>query len=127
MTTRREREAEDAYERENDYSGHVTSEWQGNSYAHEAGGRGFRGGIPVQADDAAFDDPMQPPFSNTDQQLAQDEDEAIDSSNILGSTKKGRTTRRAKPRATGYNEGPTEDELPDEAFETGQSSVGRGF
>lgn len=57
---------------------------------------------------------------------AQDEAEAIDRSNILGRTGQGRELRDAKPQAaSGYNEGPTEDELPDEAFATGQSSTGR--
>ncbi|KAJ5224414.1 uncharacterized protein N7469_007917 [Penicillium citrinum] len=50
-------------------------------------------------------------FANSNQQLAQDEDEAIDQSNIIG-----QRTRRAKPQTSNqYNEGPNEDELPEEA------------
>ncbi|KAL5334542.1 hypothetical protein BJX70DRAFT_12671 [Aspergillus crustosus] len=123
MSNRTERTAEDAYEDENDRSP-VASDYHDNDYAHETGGKGFSMGIPVQKDEAAYDDPMQPPFSNSNQQLERDEREAIDKSNILRG--KGRNLRHAKPQApTAYDEGPGEDDVPDLAFETGQSDMKR--
>ncbi|KAL6235469.1 hypothetical protein BDW75DRAFT_230315 [Aspergillus navahoensis] len=124
MSNRAERLAEDAYERENDFSAPVSGEYNDSSYAHETGTQGFSKGIPVQSDDADYDDPMQPPFSNSNQQLEQDEREAINKSNIISG--KGRSLRHSKPQApTGYSEGPDEDDLPAEAFETGQSNTKR--
>ncbi|RDW61891.1 uncharacterized protein DSM5745_10563 [Aspergillus mulundensis] len=124
MSDRAERLAEDAYEAENDYSAPVSGTYNDASYAHETGTQGFSKGIPVQSDDADYDDPMQPPYSNSNQQLAQDEREAIDKSNIIRG--KGRSLRHSKPQAaTKYSEGPDEDDLPQEAFETGQSSTKR--
>ncbi|KAI9367779.1 hypothetical protein BJX61DRAFT_547172 [Aspergillus egyptiacus] len=123
MTTRREREAEDAYERANDPSP-VTGDFQDDSYAYETGNTGFSSGMPVQKDEEDYEDPMQPPFSNTNQQLEQDEREAIDKSNIL----RGGRTRHAKPQyPTGYSEGPEEDDLPAEVAEgtVGRSSMKR--
>lgn len=69
MSNRAERFAEDEYERENDFSAPVSGEYEDDSYAHETGTQGFSKGIPVQSDDADYDDPMQPPFSNSNQQL----------------------------------------------------------
>ncbi|OJJ82981.1 uncharacterized protein ASPGLDRAFT_437485 [Aspergillus glaucus CBS 516.65] len=70
----------------------------------------LRDQLPVQADQADYDDPVQPPYSNSNQQLEEDENEAINKSNIL----KGDRTRHAKPQsANRYNEGPGEDDLPD--------------
>ncbi|KAK5703545.1 hypothetical protein LTS12_028323 [Elasticomyces elasticus] len=52
---------------------------------------------------------MQPPYSNSNDQLAEDEQEAIDKSNIL----RGGRLRHEKPQTQNkYNEGPGEDELP---------------
>ncbi|KAL3481843.1 hypothetical protein BJX99DRAFT_218325 [Aspergillus californicus] len=114
MSNRVERDAEDFYERENDESP-VTGDFTDRSYASSGAAR-----IPVQADNMGFEDPMQPPGSNSNQQLKADEAEAIDKSNVL----RGSRTRGAKPQyATGYSEGPDEDDLPAEVENTGRSST----
>ncbi|PYH94934.1 hypothetical protein BO71DRAFT_378456 [Aspergillus ellipticus CBS 707.79] len=108
MSDRYEREAEDIFEDQNE-SSPVSGAFRDSTYAHETK-TGLRGQIPIQDDDDVFEDPMQPPFSNTDQQLAQDENEAIDQSNVIP----GRT-RGAKPQTRNqYSEGPEEDDLPDD-------------
>ncbi|OJJ03362.1 hypothetical protein ASPVEDRAFT_42875 [Aspergillus versicolor CBS 583.65] len=108
MSNRAEREAEDRYENLNDPSA-VSSRFTDNSYAKETRS-GLKGQVPVQRDSASYNDPMQPPYSNTDQQLAQDENEAIDRSNILG----GDRLRHAKPDLQGqYREGEDEEEFQD--------------
>ncbi|KAL4917946.1 hypothetical protein BDW62DRAFT_201274 [Aspergillus aurantiobrunneus] len=115
MSNLAERAAEDAYEAENDY--YPASDEDQNTYAYQSGNQGFTMRVPVQRDETNIEDPMQPPFSDTDQQLAQDEREAIDRSNILAG--KGRRLRHAKPHAaSGYNEGPNEDNLPEESIGT---------
>ncbi|RAO64560.1 uncharacterized protein BHQ10_000572 [Talaromyces amestolkiae] len=122
MSNREEREAEDLYERENDASPVPGGEVD-NSYVGETNPN-LRNVVPVQNDEADIDDPMQPPYSNSDQQLAQDEREAIDQSNILG----GDRLRHAKPRTrNAYNEGPDEDDLPAEVSQgqDGRSATGR--
>ncbi|KAL4861313.1 hypothetical protein BDV12DRAFT_180460 [Aspergillus spectabilis] len=108
MSNCAERLAEDAYEAQND-SSPVSGTFKDNSYANETRSE-LKGYIPVQRDDAGFEDPMQPPYSNSDRQLAQDEDEAIDKSNIL----RGDRLRHAQPGAqTGYAEGEDEGEFQD--------------
>lgn len=62
-----ERDAEDRYERDNDKSP-VTGSIADNSYANETNPN-LRAKVPVQRDEQEFDDPMQPPYSNSDQQL----------------------------------------------------------
>ncbi|KAJ5950052.1 hypothetical protein N7454_001636 [Penicillium verhagenii] len=53
---------------------------------------------------------------NSDEQLARDEDEAIDQDNITSD--KGHSLRHAKPQTkNAYNEGPDEDDLPKEVLE----------
>ncbi|KAL2860314.1 hypothetical protein BJX68DRAFT_261271 [Aspergillus pseudodeflectus] len=108
MSNSYERAAEDQYEAANDASP-VSGTFSDNTYAHETRSE-LKGHIPVQRDEAGIEDPMQPPFSNSDRQLAQDEDEAIDQSNVLG----GNCLRHAKPQ-TGdkYQEGEDEDEFQD--------------
>ncbi|KAJ5083873.1 hypothetical protein NUU61_008452 [Penicillium alfredii] len=107
MSNPAEREGEDNYERENDASP-VTGDFVDNSYATETNPN-LKTRVPVQPDEADFDNPMQPPYANTDQQLADDENEAMDESNILG----GDRLRHAKPRsANKYSEGPDEGDLP---------------
>ena len=54
----------------------------------------------------------------TDQCAARDDQEAIDQSNIIGER-----TRGAKPSATGYSEGPDEDDLSEQAADSGRSST----
>lgn len=65
MTTQREREAEDEYEAANDPSPPVSGTINDSSYT----GRSRGGPVPVQKDEDPFQDPMQPKFSNTDEQL----------------------------------------------------------
>lgn len=67
MSNRAERVAEDNYERENDPSP-VTGTFEDDSYAKETKPN-LRGQVPVQGQKQQYDDPMQPPYSNTDQQL----------------------------------------------------------
>ncbi|KAE8137241.1 hypothetical protein BDV38DRAFT_247664 [Aspergillus pseudotamarii] len=121
MSNPYERRAEDLYEAQNDpapVSGTVSD----NSYAHE-NRSDLRNQIPVQRDEDEVEDPIQPPFSNSDQQLAQDEKEAIDTSNIL----RGGRLRHAKPRTQdGYSEGRDEDDLPADVRygQSGRSATG---
>lgn len=67
MSNPTERAAEDNYERENDPSP-VTEDFAENSYAGEPKSN-LRDQVPVQEDEQSFEDPMQPPYSNSDQQL----------------------------------------------------------
>ncbi|KAJ5909846.1 hypothetical protein N7504_004489 [Penicillium tannophilum] len=107
MSNREERIAEDQYEENND-SSPVTGDFTDNSYANETN-PSLRDQVPVQGDNAQIEDPMQPPYSNSDQQLEEDENEAIDKSNIM----RGSRLRHAKPQTSNkYNEGPDEDDVP---------------
>lgn len=63
MSDRYEREAEDLYEAENDRSP-VTSNLNDSSYATKEASK-----IPVQKDSQTYHDPVQPPYSNSNQQL----------------------------------------------------------
>jgi len=67
MSNRAERNAEDAYERDNDPSP-VSGTFLDNSYAKETNSS-LRDRIPVQWDNQRFEDPMQPPYSNSQEQL----------------------------------------------------------
>ncbi|KAK1246429.1 hypothetical protein MKX08_000231 [Trichoderma sp. CBMAI-0020] len=51
--------------------------------------------VPVQSDNKEVEDPVDASFADSDQQLAQDDREAIDESNIMDER-----TRGAKPRGT---------------------------
>ncbi|KAK4965666.1 hypothetical protein LTR66_012093 [Elasticomyces elasticus] len=109
MSNRTERNAEDLYERDNDAS-LVTKSFADESYANETN-PDLKNHVPVQRDTQDYADPMQPPHSNSDQQLDEDEEEAINQSNVM----KDRL-RHAKPQAANkYSEGPDEDDLPAEA------------
>lgn len=67
MTTRQEREAEDSYERDNDASP-VPGDVHDDSYIFD--NRGVMSNqVPVQADQDDYDNPMQAPYSNTNEQL----------------------------------------------------------
>ncbi|KAL2854324.1 hypothetical protein BJY01DRAFT_35923 [Aspergillus pseudoustus] len=108
MSNRYERVAEDQYEAANDASP-VSGTFSDNSYANETRAE-LKGHIPVQRDEARYEDPMQPPSSNSDRQLAQDEREAINQSNVLG----GSRLRHEKPQTSNrYQEGEDEDEFQD--------------
>lgn len=67
MSNPPERQYEDLYEAQNDPSP-VPGEFTDNSYAKETQPN-VRQHMPVQRDNDRFDDPMQPPYSNTDAQL----------------------------------------------------------
>jgi hypothetical protein len=67
MSNRAEREAEDSYERDNDASP-VTESFADDTYANEPNPN-LRDKVPVQRDTQEYEDPMQPPYSNTDEQL----------------------------------------------------------
>ncbi|KAJ6139468.1 hypothetical protein N7471_005954, partial [Penicillium samsonianum] len=111
MSNPAERVAEDNYEAENDPSP-VTEDFTEDSYAHETNPN-LRDKVPVQRDNESYEDPMQPPYSNSNQQLEEDEKEAINKSNVL----KGDRLRHAKPRTSNkYNEGPDENDLPAQTF-----------
>jgi hypothetical protein len=62
-----EREAEDNYEAENDPAP-VPDEIVDNTYLGETNPN-LRNQAPIQADEDDYEDPMQPPYSNTDEQL----------------------------------------------------------
>lgn len=128
MTTRQEREAEDSYERDNDASP-VPGDVHDDSYIFDKKGPESNR-APVEADQANYDDPMQPPYSNTNEQLgmyprvhetktrltgtADDEREAIDKNNIM----KGDRLRHAQPTTQNkYDEGADEGDLPNDVRE----------
>ena len=67
MSNRGEREAEDSYEAENDASP-VTGTVTENPYVGETNPN-LRDIVPVQPDEQEVEDPMQPLYSNSDQQL----------------------------------------------------------
>ncbi|KAJ5987542.1 hypothetical protein N7451_011907 [Penicillium sp. IBT 35674x] len=101
-------------------SDHVEDYNEDNSYAGETNSS-LKDQVPVQGDNEDFEDPIDPSYSNSDQQLAEpltknieaDENEAVDKSNIL----KGDRLRHAKPQTSNkYNEGPDEDDLPAGAY-----------
>ncbi|KAL1986121.1 hypothetical protein VTN96DRAFT_6773 [Rasamsonia emersonii] len=121
MSNPEEREAEDRYEAENDLSPVPGTPPPDDSYVRDTNPNWTN---RVQPDDAPYDDPVQPPYSNSDEQLEQDEKEAIDPSNII----QGDRLRHAKPRtANRYNEGPAEDDLPEDVRDglQGRSAVRR--
>lgn len=63
MSNRYEREAEDLYEAKNDRSP-VTSNFKDSSYTTKGAGKNH-----VQSDRQTYHDPVQPPYSNSNQQL----------------------------------------------------------
>lgn len=67
MTSRPEREAEDSYERDNDASP-ITGDIHDDSYIFDNRGA-MSNQLPVQADEVDYDDPMQAPYSNSNDQL----------------------------------------------------------
>ncbi|KAH0489347.1 hypothetical protein TgHK011_009780 [Trichoderma gracile] len=60
--------------------------------------------VPVQGDNAPVEDPIQASSADSDEQLAQDDAEAIDKSNIIGER-----TRGSKPRGS-YQE-PSDEQI----------------
>ncbi|KAI1081883.1 hypothetical protein F5B20DRAFT_578662 [Whalleya microplaca] len=76
-----------------------------NDYVSRSGHKGEQ--IPVQSDDDRIEDPIDGATADSDEQLARDDNEAIDKSNIV----KGRT-RGAKPNHGGYREPGDDEGLP---------------
>ncbi|EHK44806.1 uncharacterized protein TrAtP1_002954 [Trichoderma atroviride] len=68
----------------------VESNLQDDSYASQ-----MKEPVPVQSDNKDIEDPVDASFADSDQQLAQDDKEAIDESNIMDDR-----TRGAKPMGT---------------------------
>ncbi|KAL7919085.1 hypothetical protein ACQKWADRAFT_212620 [Trichoderma austrokoningii] len=68
----------------------VESGLQDDSYASQ-----MNEPVPVQSDDKQVEDPVDASFADSDQQLKQDDREAIDESNIMDER-----TRGAKPMGT---------------------------
>ncbi|KAH9844911.1 hypothetical protein Tdes44962_MAKER07021 [Teratosphaeria destructans] len=61
--------------------------------------------IPVQTDEAPIDDPIDPATADSDQQLERDENEAIDTSNIVEGRTRGATKQQSAYREPGDDEG----------------------
>ncbi|KAE9376280.1 hypothetical protein N431DRAFT_367267, partial [Stipitochalara longipes BDJ] len=97
--------ADDQYEAQNDaVTGDApTGDAQDNDYVSRPGQKD--GPIPVQSDNTAIEDPIDGAMADSDEQLARDDNEAIDESNIID----GRT-RGAKPSG-GYREPGDEEGL----------------
>lgn len=93
--------ADDQYETQNDQ---VSGNFQDNDYASQTGQKG--GPIPVQSDNADVDDPIDSATADSDEQLARDDKDAIDQSNVLEER-----TRGAKPIG-GYREPGDDEGLP---------------
>jgi len=98
--------ADDQYEQQNDQvTGDAPAgDAQDNDYTSRTGQK--QGPIPVQSDNDAVEDPIDAKTADSDEQLARDENEAIDQSNVID----GRT-RGAKP-SSGYREPGDEEGLP---------------
>lgn len=68
MSNPTEREAEDNYEAENDASP-VSGTIIDNSYAYSETKPELRNQVPIQRDEDDYEDPVQPPYSNSNEQL----------------------------------------------------------
>lgn len=65
--------------------------------------------VEVVNDDEGFEE-VDDEFANSNERIAQDEKETMDQSNIMRDR-----TRHAQPQTSNrYNEGPSEDDLPEE-------------
>ncbi|KAF2748191.1 hypothetical protein M011DRAFT_486050 [Sporormia fimetaria CBS 119925] len=95
--------ADDKYEQENDYSETAPPGSKSvNDYVSRSGQK--QSAIPVQADEAPVEDPIDAATADSDEQLARDDAEAIDTSNIVkprtrGATKKAGTYREPDDEA----------------------------
>jgi len=61
--------------------------------------------IPVQSDETPVEDPIDPNTADSDAQLARDDNEAIDQSNILDERTRGATKQAGTYREPGDEEG----------------------
>lgn len=68
MSNSVEREAEDNYEAENDPSP-VSGRVIDDSYAYSETQPELRNQVPIQRDEDDFEDPVQPPYANSNEQL----------------------------------------------------------
>ncbi|KAL1311434.1 hypothetical protein AAFC00_001595 [Neodothiora populina] len=98
--------ADAAYEAENDFAagGEQVSSTDNPSADYKS--RTGQSAIPVQADDKPLDDPIDATTADSDETLAADEADAIDSDNIIDSR-----TRGAEPEGS-YQEPGDEEGLP---------------
>ncbi|KAF2086598.1 hypothetical protein K490DRAFT_43669 [Saccharata proteae CBS 121410] len=94
------------YEQQNDQTGGdiPTGDKGDNSYTSRSG----QYQIPVQKDEAPVNDPIDARTADSDEQLARDEQEAIDSDNVISSR-----TRGATKQAGTYAEPGDEEGLPE--------------
>ncbi|KAF2727429.1 hypothetical protein EJ04DRAFT_451347 [Polyplosphaeria fusca] len=72
-----------------------------NDYASRTG----QSTIPVQKDEAPVEDPIDPAKADSDEQLVQDDKEAIDSDNIIDSRTRGATKQAGTYAEPGDDEG----------------------
>ncbi|KAI9758063.1 MAG: hypothetical protein M4579_003194 [Chaenotheca gracillima] len=88
--------ADNQYEEQNDIVGGDVP--GGDSADNDYASRTGQSQVPVQKDDAQVEDPIDADTADTDQQLARDDADAIDESNVVNER-----TRGAKPSG-GYRE-----------------------
>jgi len=99
--------ADDQYEAQNDAvpGGVPAGDEMDNDYTSRTGQK--NASVPVQADTDMVEDPIDPATADSDETLAKDDVDAINSDNIIG----GGRTRGAKPSG-GYREPGDEEGLP---------------
>ncbi|KEF61396.1 uncharacterized protein A1O9_02962 [Exophiala aquamarina CBS 119918] len=61
--------------------------------------------IPVVGDDSKIEDPIEANTADSDEQLARDDQDAIDQNNILGERTRGATAKQGTYREPGDEEG----------------------
>ncbi|OTB01294.1 hypothetical protein M426DRAFT_25744 [Hypoxylon sp. CI-4A] len=82
-----------------------TAEFADNSYVSRSGHKNEA--IPVRSDGEIVEDPIDASKADSDEQLARDDKDAIDESNIIGER-----TRHAKPATGTYRQPGDEEGLP---------------
>ncbi|KAI9810890.1 MAG: hypothetical protein M1827_005749 [Pycnora praestabilis] len=109
--------ADDQYEQQNDAvgSGVPAGDSKDNDYASRSG----QYQIPVQKDEKPVEDPIDPATADSDETLAADDKDAIDTSNIIGDR-----TRGAGPKG-GYSEPGDDEGLPGPDDGTSNLRTGR--
>ncbi|KAF2473302.1 uncharacterized protein BDR25DRAFT_257644 [Lindgomyces ingoldianus] len=91
----------DQYEQKNEIpSDGTTSDPIDNSYVSRTG----QSQIPVQKDEAPVEDPIDPDVADSNEQLASDDKEAIDQSNIMDSCTRGATKQAGTYAEPGMRE-----------------------
>ncbi|KIW97525.1 uncharacterized protein Z519_01109 [Cladophialophora bantiana CBS 173.52] len=84
------------------FEGRTTADTMQNDYKSRTG----QSHIPVQSDDAPVEDPIDATKADSDEQLARDDAEVIDESNIINERTRGAT------KEGGYREPGDEEGLP---------------